>query len=136
MGQVYVLFSRVTDPQHLELVGQAYRINGMSTEVASSEQGLPPDDLLEDVCRAWREQGLDVTECLRQATSVTNEWVYTPCAHGDVRSRISRRAEKDTTVPIQLKNLDEIINAQPRALVAWLCQMKSLALMRAKCLGC
>lgn len=77
-------------------------------------------DILDDVCRAWGQQGLDVAECLRQATSVTNEWVYTPSVHGDIRSRITRRVQKETTVPVELKNLAEIIDAQPRALVAWL----------------
>ena len=55
MGQVYVLFSRVTDPRHLELIG------------------MPPEDILEDVCHAWERDGLDVVECLRRATTVTND---------------------------------------------------------------
>ena len=54
-GQVYVLVSRVTDPQNFVLVG------------------LPPKDLLDVVASAWREAGLDVDECFRRAVSVTNE---------------------------------------------------------------
>ena len=53
--EVYVLLSRVTDPRHLALIG------------------MPPADLLEAVCAAWEKAGLDVVECLRRATQVTNE---------------------------------------------------------------
>ena len=41
-GQVYVLVSRVTDPQNFHLLG------------------LPPIDMLEEVAAAWRAEGLDV----------------------------------------------------------------------------
>ena len=80
-----------------------------------SATGLPPLDILEDVCDAWERAGLDVVECLRRAVSVTNEWIYTP-AEGDIRNRLARRVENETSVPVQLKNLQEVINAQPRAL--------------------
>ena len=98
MGQVYVLFSRVTDPRHLELIG------------------MPPEDILEDVCHAWERDGLDVVECLRRATTVTNEWVYSPTGSGSIRDRLQLRVMKETSVPIVLKPLAHIINAQPRAL--------------------
>ena len=98
MGQVYVLFSRVTDPRHLELIG------------------MPPEDILEDVCRAWERDGQDVVECLRRATTVTNEWVYSPTGSGSIRDRLQLRVMKETSVPIVLKPLAHIINARPRAL--------------------
>ena len=46
-GLVYVLLSRATDPQLLQLIG------------------LPPLDLLDDVACAWRSAGLDVEKCLK-----------------------------------------------------------------------
>ena len=98
MGQVYVLFSRVTDPRHLELIG------------------LPPEDILEDVCHAWERAGLDVVECLRRATTVTNEWVYSPTGEGSIRNRLKERVIKETSVPVAWKPLEHIVNAQPRAL--------------------
>ena len=79
--EVYVLLSRVTDPRHLALIG------------------MPPADLLEAVCAAWEKAGLDVVECLRRATQVTNEWVYT-ATDGDLRSRFTPRRIKETTVPV------------------------------------
>ena len=98
MGQVYVLFSRVTDPRHLELIG------------------MPPENILEDVCHAWERAGLDVVECLRRATTVTNEWVYSPTGVESIRDRLKLRVLKETSVPVVLKPLEHIINAQPRAL--------------------
>ena len=68
------------------------------------------------MCRAWERAGLDVAECLRRATTVTNEWVYTPTADGDMRSRLTQRLVKERTVPVVLKDLYEVIDAQPRAL--------------------
>ena len=76
-----MLLSRVTDPRHLALIG------------------MPPADLLEAVCAAWEKAGLDVVECLRRATQVTNEWVYT-ATDGDLRSRFTPRRIKETTVPV------------------------------------
>ena len=68
------------------------------------------------MCRAWEGAGIDVVESLRKATTVTNEWVYTPTADGDMRSRLTQRLVKERTVPVVLKDLYEIIDAQPRAL--------------------
>ena len=82
----------------------------------SSPTGLPPADILEDVCRAWERAGIDVVESLRRATTVTNEWVYTPTAEGDIRSRLTHRVINERTVPVALRDLYEIIDAQPRAL--------------------
>ena len=68
------------------------------------------------MCRAWERAGFDVAECLRRATTVTNEWVYTPTADGDMRSRLTQRLVKERTVPVVLKDLYEVIDAQPKAL--------------------
>ncbi len=57
-----------------------------------------------------------MVESLRRATTVTNEWVYTPTAEGDIRSRLTQRVIKEMTVPVVLKPLEHIVNAQPRAL--------------------
>ena len=86
------------------------------TCVFSSATGLPPADILEDVCRAWERAGIDVVESLRRATTVTNEWVYTPTVEGYIRSRLTHRVINERTVPVALKDLYEIIDAQPRAL--------------------
>ena len=102
LGQVYVLSSRVTDPANFQLVG------------------MPPEDLLEEVARAWKEAGLDVNLCFAKAAEVTNEWVYTPaasqqdpCAH--VRRRFTPSGEEERRVPLQLKTLAAILNPQPAA---------------------
>ena len=97
-GQVYVLISRVTDPRNFELLG------------------IPPLDLLEDVAEAWRAAGLDVVDCLRRATEVTCEWVYTP-GGGEIRDRLCPKFMSEHTVPVKARKLAEILNPQPRASV-------------------
>ena len=117
MGQVYVLFSRVTDPRHLELIGRTLFVSKLPiSRHISTTRGLPPADILEDVCRAWERAGIDVVESLRKATTVTNEWVYTPTADGDMRSRLTQRLANGRTVPVVLKYIYEVIDAQPKAL--------------------
>ena len=49
LGQLYVLWSRVTDPKLFHAVG------------------LPPADMLDEVATAWSEAGLDVDACLAAA---------------------------------------------------------------------
>ena len=78
-------------------------------------RGLPPRDILPDVVRAWQSAGLDVAECLQRATTVTNEWVYTP-GTGDVRERFAPRLISERTVPVAWRDLYEVINPQPQAL--------------------
>ena len=73
-------------------------------------------DILEDVCHAWQRDGLDWVECLRRATTVTDEWIYSPTTEGSIRDRLKQRVIKERTVPFKLKNLKDIIDAQPRAL--------------------
>ena len=55
-GQVYVLISRVTDPQNFCLIG------------------LPPADMLDEVAEAWAANGLDVNACFAAAAAVTEDW--------------------------------------------------------------
>ena len=73
-------------------------------------------DLLEDVCHAWDRARLDWVDCLRRATTVTDEWIYSPTTEGSIRDRLTQRVIKERTVPVKLKNLKDIIDAQPRAL--------------------
>ncbi len=115
MGQVYVLFSRVTDPRHLELLGNRVDIESISFCTHASLPGLPPADILEDVVRAWQAAGLDVAECLQRAATVTSEWIYTP-GHGNICDRFTPRLISERTVPVRHRDLCEVINPQPRAL--------------------
>ena len=89
-GQVYVLWSRCTDPRNFHLVG------------------VPPKDLVDDVAAAWAARGLDVDECFRKAVSVTNEWTYDP-VNGLQQRRLSER-----TVPLKHLTLAETQNPQSK----------------------
>ena len=102
LGQLYVLMSRVTDPNLFHGVG------------------LPPADLLDDVARAWAAIGLDVNACFTAAAKVTGEWAYTappagtdPCLN--VRSRLKPIHQEERSVKLKLFSLCEILNPQPRA---------------------
>ena len=81
-----------------------------------SAAGLPPEDLLWDVCVAWERARYDVAECLRKAVTVTNEWVYSPTAEGEIRNRLKQRVIKEMSVPVELRSLESTVNPQPRAL--------------------
>ena len=96
-GQVYVLISRVTDPSNLQLVG------------------LPPLDLLDAVMAAWTAAGLDAIECLRNAVSVTKDWVYDPDPSLAYHQRIKPRRKSEKLVSVKWRKLKEILNPQPRA---------------------
>ena len=85
VGQVYVLISRVTDPANFHLIG------------------LPPKDLLPEVCAAWQRAGYDVVECLRLACDVTNEFKYVPDAGEHWADRLQPRFQSQTTVPVKHK---------------------------------
>ena len=78
--------------------------------------GLPPADLLPDVARGWQAAGLDVAECLQRTTTVTNEWIYTP-GDGDLLDRFSQRVIAERSVPVRHRDLSEVINPQPQALI-------------------
>merc|ERR1711949_92424 len=64
LGQIYVLWSRVTDPNLFYGVG------------------LPPADLLDDVARAWAASGLDVHACFAEVAKVSGERAYTASPAG------------------------------------------------------
>ena len=116
VGHLYVLISRATDPQNVQLVG------------------LPPKDMLDDVELAWKRAGLDVDDCWRRAVSVTNEWVYTP-GPGPVADRIAQRRITERSIPLKHRTLAEVLDPQPRAsavihkLLRWIdsCDMASQA---------
>ena len=117
MGQIYVMLSRVVDPRHLHLIGLEMN-NSKRSQLQpklNNTAGLPPVDMLEDVAKAWATAGLDVAQCLRQSISVTNDWVYIP-GRGPILERFGPRLIKETSVPVTLKSLDEIVNPQPEAL--------------------
>ena len=98
LGQVYVLVSRVTDPQNFVLVG------------------VPPKDLLEDLTAALLGRGVDVDKYFEDACSVTREWVYDREAPR-LRDRIKVKFNSEHALPVKLKALDEILNPQPDAQV-------------------
>ena len=100
-GQMYVLISRVTDPKLLKLIG------------------LPPLDLLNKVATAWKQKGLDVNKCFRDACAITREWEYIDALPGqetvDVQQRLKPRTQPWQTMPMRLKEFTEILNPQPEA---------------------
>ena len=100
-GQLYVLVSRVTDPQHFVLIG------------------VPPRDLAADVARAVYAKGLDVDEFYRRACSVTNEWQYAHTATNAFADRIQQRQFKkdDKSVPLNFRDLEGCLDPQPEASV-------------------
>ena len=107
IGQVYVLISRVTDPQNLQFVG------------------LPPADMLDAVEAAWVAAGFDKDKCWQRACSVSNEWIYTP-GSGPVKERLSQRRIATRMIPLAHRTLVETLNPMPTAaaviarLLAWI----------------
>ena len=112
-GQIYVLVSRVTDPEHFFAVG------------------IPPSDLLEPVARAWAAAGLDVDACFLAAARVTEEWEYSrtapgkdPCAK--VAERLQATKADERRVPLRLRELEHVLNPQRstaevlHALLGWI----------------
>ena len=96
LGQVYVLFSRVTIPQNCQLVG------------------IPPKDLIDDVADALRAADFDVDACFKRAATVTGEWVYTP-GDGPVSHRIVPKWSSERNIPLKCRTLAEVLNPQPQA---------------------
>ena len=98
LGQLYVLWSRVTDPTLFHAVG------------------LPPADLLDDVAAAaWNEAGLDVDDCFAKAAKVSGEWEYTAAADGvdkcrNVRARLKPVHQEERCVKLKLFMSPEILN--------------------------
>ena len=96
LGQVYVLFSRVTIPQNCQLVG------------------IPPKDLIDEVADALRAAGFDVDTCFKRAAAVTGEWVYTP-GDGPVSHRIVPKRSAERNIPLKCRTLAEVLTPQPQA---------------------
>ena len=93
--------------------------------------GLPPNDMLEEVARAWAAAGHDVDAVLQAAASVTSDWEYTPTEHGrdpcrEIMERLQPTCKKKRRVPLKLKTPAEILNPQPttasvlHALLQWI----------------
>ena len=108
LRQVYVLVSRVTDPQvrdfvfSLRLEPGRYREERKLLFQNFLLTGLPPKDLWEDISQLWLRAGINVDDAWKRACSVTNEWVYEP-GPGPLRSRIRQRINRERC-PIPLKN--------------------------------
>ena len=96
MGQIYVLVSRVTDPQNFLLTG------------------LPPKDLWEDVSEAWRRAGLNVDDCWKRALSVCNEWLCEPGV-GPLKTLVRQRICHERSVPLKNRTLAEVLDPQPES---------------------
>ena len=97
-GQVYVLISRVTDPENFQLVG------------------IPPLDLVHDVRLALRAAGFDPDDVFTKGTAVSNEWQYDPLQRKFSQKRISER-----TVPMTHRPLHEVLDPQPRTAEVLMC---------------
>ena len=97
MGQLYVLISRVTDPNNFNLIG------------------IPPRDLLEDVAEALLRERLDVEEYFKKMCAVTNDWQYDRMP-ARLRDRIKPR-RGDTGIPLKFRTLHEVLNPMPDATV-------------------
>ena len=63
----------------------------------------------------WAAAGLDAIECLRNAVSVTKDWVYDPDPGLAYDQRIKPRRKSEKLVSVKWRDLGEILNPQPRA---------------------
>ena len=91
--------SRVTDPRNLTLVG------------------LPPKDLLVEVMAGWQATGYDGIECLRNACSVSKDFLYVPDPSLPILDRVQVRRKQEKLIKTSWRNLKEILNPQPSAQV-------------------
>ncbi len=91
--------SRVTDPRNLTLVG------------------LPPKDLLVEVMAGWQATGYDGIECLRNACSVSKDFLYVPDPSLLILDRVQVRRKQEKLIKTSWRNLKEILNPQPSAQV-------------------
>lgn len=92
-GQLYVLISRATDPQNIELVG------------------IPPKDLLPAVKKAWRAAGFDPIECLRMATSITSEFEFQHGSEEDLKPRYINEKQN----PVKWRSIKGTLQPQEAA---------------------
>ena len=100
-GSLYVLISRVTDPQNLQFIG------------------LPPAYLLDEVAEEVLRRGHNVNAYFKAACSVPGEWVYdsaidgrAPEAARGVRARLRPRLEQRRQIPLKLRTLAEMLQPQ------------------------
>ena len=63
----------------------------------------------------WAAAGYDAIECLRNAVSVTKDWIYDPDPGLTYRQRIKPRKKVEKLLKVTWRNLEEILNPQPRA---------------------
>ena len=91
--------SRVTDPRNLTLVG------------------LPPKDLLVEVMARWQAAGYDGIECLRNACTVSKDFLYVPDPSLPILDRVQVRRKQEKLIKTSWRNLNEILNPQPSAQV-------------------
>ena len=100
-GQVYVLISRVTDPDNLELIG------------------VPPKDLIDEIALALFAAGKDPDSVFTKCVEVgKTEWRYDLDARQYLQphSNCFRQVyNKNRTVPMVHRSLDECLNPQPIA---------------------
>ena len=88
--------------------------------------GLPPHDLLESLAAALRANGLDIDEVFSRAVTCTGEWLYDPCRQGSLRDRFTQRYQRERTMPIRWRSLQETLDPQPianvviRRLLTWM----------------
>ena len=127
IGQVYVLVSRVTalrwNLQCSLLRWRRARREGEQNITRSGSEdpqnfeliGLPPADLLEEVCAAWHNAGLSVEECLQRCTTVTKEFTYTSGGRGDLRRCFTAKYNHEHTLPVKHRKLGEVLNPMPKA---------------------
>ena len=57
-----------------------------------------------------------MAECLQRAATVTNEFVYTHGAGGDIRGRFAPRLISERAMPVRHRDLSEVVNPQPDAM--------------------
>ena len=100
LGQVYVLVSRVTDPQNFSLVG------------------IPPRDLVEDLAQALLREGIDVDSFFEKACQVSGEWKYDR-SKARLVDRIEQKFSHERSVPLRFRTLVECLNPQPDAHVVF-----------------
>ena len=89
--------SRVTDPRNLTLVG------------------LPPKDLLVEVMAGWQATGYDGIECLRNACSVSKDFLYVPDPSLPILDRVQVRRKQEKLIKTSWRNFKEILNPQHNA---------------------
>jgi hypothetical protein len=100
LGQVYVLISRVTDPQNFSLLG------------------MPPKDILEDLATALIAAGINVDDFFDCSCKVTDDWKYDR-TKSRLKDRIDQKFCNERSIPLKFRSLAETLNPQPDAQVVF-----------------